>query len=130
MKHIKEYNQFVVNEEEGLLKNLLLSTILSLGIKYADAQVIQQDSIKTGIVNSISNFNKSIILNTYGGDEIPLIKLKKDLFNYQIEDPDTFVEKYLGMRRDGTLIVKPNFIEGLELHLKRNQVGLGYNINF
>ena len=32
MKHIKQYNDFVLNEEEGFFKNLLLSTILSLGI--------------------------------------------------------------------------------------------------
>ena len=54
------YNQFV-NEEKGLFKNLLLSTMLSLGINSVDAQTIQQDSVKTEIVKDISNFNKSVI---------------------------------------------------------------------
>ena len=61
MKHIKEYNQFV-NEEEGFFKNLLLSAMLALGINSVDAQTIQQDSVKTEIVKNISQFNKSIIL--------------------------------------------------------------------
>jgi hypothetical protein len=70
MKHIKQYNQFV-NEEEGLFKNLLLSTMLALGINSVDAQTIQQDSVKTEIVKDISQFNKSIILNLYGDKQIP-----------------------------------------------------------
>ena len=131
MKHIKEYNQFV-NEEEGFFKNLLLSTMLALGINTADAQTIQQDSVKTEIVKNISQFNKSIILNLYGDKQIPYVRLKKDLLKSNIDEPDTFIEQYLKLQSDGTLIVKPNFIEGLELHLNRvtNTFGLGYNFKF
>ena len=59
MKHIKQYNQFV-NEEKGLFKNLLLSTMLSLGINSVDAQTIQQDSVKTEIVKNISSLPKTV----------------------------------------------------------------------
>ena len=72
MKHIKEYNQFAVNEEEGFFKNLLFSAMLALGINRMDAQTIQQDSVKTEIVKNISQFNKSIIL-TDGNYEIKYI---------------------------------------------------------
>ena len=127
MKHIKEYNHFV-NEEEGFFKNLLLSTILALGINSADAQTIQQDSIKTEIVKDISHFNKSIILNLYGDKQIPYNKLKIDLLK-NINEPDLFIDKYLKYRPDGTLIVMPDFIEGLELHLNKNTntYEVGYN---
>ena len=69
MKHIKEYNQFV-NEEEGFFKNLLLSTMLALGINSVDAQTIQQDSVKTEIVKDISNFNKSVIFNLHDDNQV------------------------------------------------------------
>ena len=55
MKYIKEYNQFIL-EEENIVKKLLLSTILSLGLTYADAQVIQQDTSKIDVVNSIFSY--------------------------------------------------------------------------
>jgi len=131
MKHIKEYNQFV-NEEEGFFKNLLFSAMLALGINTADAQTIQQDSVKTEIVKDISQFNKSVILNLYGDKQIPYVRLKKDLLKSNIDEPDTFIEQYLKLQSDGTLIVKPNFIEGLEIHLNKgtNTFGLGYNFKF
>jgi len=131
MKHIKEYNQFV-NEEEGFFKNLLFSAMLALGINTADAQTIQQDSVKTEIVKDISQFNKSVILNLYGDKQIPYVRLKKDLLKSNIDEPDTFIEQYLKLQSDGTLIVMPDFIKGLEIHLNRgtNTFGLGYTFKF
>jgi hypothetical protein len=130
MKHIKEYNQFAVNEEEGFFKNLLFSAMLALGINTADAQTIQQDSVKTEIVKNISSFNKAVIYNIYPS-QVAYDKLKKDL-SLHINDTDIFIDKYLRLEQNGTLIVKPNFIEGLELHLNRstNTVGLGYTFKF
>jgi hypothetical protein len=130
MKHIKEYNQFDVNEEEGFFKNLLFSAMLALGINTADAQTIQQDSVKTEIVKNISSFNKAVIYNIYPS-QVAYDKLKKDL-SLHINDTDIFIDKYLRLEQNGTLIVKPNFIEGLELHLNRstNTVGLGYTFKF
>ena len=130
MKHIKEYNQFAVNEEEGFFKNLLFSAMLALGINRMDAQTIQQDSVKTEIVKNISSFNKAVIYNIYPS-QVAYDKLKKDL-SLHINDTDIFIDKYLRLEQNGTLIVKPNFIEGLELHLNRstNTVGLGYTFKF
>jgi hypothetical protein len=130
MKHIKEYNQFVVNEEEGLFKSLLLSAMLAIGINRMDAQTIQQDSAKTEIVKNISSFNKAVIYNIYPS-QVAYDKLKRDL-SLHMNEPDLFIDKYLRLEQNGTLIVKPNFIEGLELHLNKstNTYGVGYNFKF
>ena len=131
MKHIKEYNQFV-NEEEGFFKNLLLSTMLSLGINSVDAQTIHKDSVKTEIVKDIGNFNKGVIFNSSDNSKVLYDKLKKDLLRKNINEPDTFIKQYLKLQSDGTLIVRPKFIEGLELHLNRgtNTFEVGYNFKF
>jgi hypothetical protein len=131
MKHIKEYNHFV-NEEEGFFKNLLLSTMLSLGINSVDAQTIQQDSVKTEIVKDINQFNKSVILNLYGDKQIPYNKLKQDLLRCDINEPDLFIDNYLKYRPDGTLVVMPDFLKGLEIHLNKgtNTYGVGYTFKF
>ena len=132
MKHIKEYNQFV-NEEEGFFKNLLLSAMLALGINSVDAQTIQQDSVKTEIVKDISNFNKSVIFNLHGqNDQVPYDKLKQDLVKSNISEPDLFIDKYLKLQSDGTFIVMPDFMKGLEIHLNRatNTYGVGYSFKF
>jgi len=131
MKHIKEYNQFV-NEEEGFFKNLLFSTMLALGINSVDAQTIQQDSVKTEIVKDINQFNKSVILNLYGDKQIPYNKLKQDLLRCDINEPDLFIDNYLKYRPDGTLVVMPDFLKGLEIHLNKgtNTYGVGYTFKF
>lgn len=125
MKYIKEYNQFVVNEEEGFFRNLLFSTLFALGINQADAQTIQQDSLKTEIVKDISNFNKSIIYNLHNDKEIPLNNLKVNL-SKNLNEPEIFIDRYLKFQPDGTLVVKPEFIKGLELHINRDQIGFSY----
>lgn len=131
MKFIKQYNQFVLNEEEGAIRNLALSALLSLGLNYADAQTIQSDSTKTEVAKDISEYNKAVLFNIYNNKEIPYNKLLKDL-SIRIEQPDEFIMNFLLLQPDGTLVVKPNFIHGLELHLntRSNEVGLGYNIKF
>jgi hypothetical protein len=131
MKHIKEYNQFV-NEEEGFFKNLLLSTMLALGINSVDAQTIQQDSVKTEIVKDISNFNKSVIFNLHDDNQVLFNKLKQDLSRKNINEPDLFIDKYLKLQSDGTLVVTPDFIKGLEIHLNKatNTFDVGYTFKF
>lgn len=129
MKYIKRFEHFVLNENYGKLKNLLFSTILSLGLKYSDAQTIQKDSIKTEVIKDISNFNKSILFNTSTNKEIALTRLINDLSD-KIKNPNFFVENYLRFQQNGTVVVRPNFIEGLELHLNKRQFDISYNIKF
>jgi hypothetical protein len=127
MRYIKNFKNYRLNEEESLLKNLLLSAALSIGLNYADAQTIETDSIKTEIVKNLSDFNKTILTN--GELETNYNKLTEEL-SKKLNEPELFIDKYLIRQSNGTLIVKPEFIHGLELHLRRNLFELGYNINF
>jgi hypothetical protein len=124
MKYLKSFSQ--VNEEESLWKKILLTAALSIGLNYADAQTIETDSVKSEIVKDIANFNKTIMATGYPENYDNLtIELSKKL-----NDPEIFISKYLTPQINGTLIVKPEFVEGLELHLRRNFFELGYNIKF
>lgn len=127
MKYIKKFNKYKINEEESVLRNLLLSAALSIGLNYADAQTIETDSIKKEIVNDIFNFNKTIMMT--GDLENNLRKLNDEL-SKKLNDPELFVDKYLFQHSNGTLIVRPDFVHGLELHLRRNLFEFEYDIKF
>ena len=127
MRHIKKFDTYQINEEESVLRNLLLSAALSIGLNYADAQTIEADSLKTEVVKDISNFNKTIVMT--GDLDDNYRKLTNEL-SKKLNEPELFVDKYLFRQSNGTLIVNPNFVEGLELHLRRNLFELGYSIKF
>ena len=126
MKHVKDFNNYLL-EEESIWKNLFLSIALSLGLNQADAQTIEDDSIKTEVIKDISNYNK--ILSMTGNQDENLTKLTYEL-SKKLNEPKLFVDKYLLQQVNGTFIVKPDFVEGLELHLRKNLFELGYNIKF
>ena len=126
MKHVKDFNNYLL-EEESIWKNLFLSIALSLGLNYVDAQMIEGDSIKTEVIKDISNYNK--ILSMTGNQDENLTKLTYEL-SKKLNEPKLFVDKYLLQQVNGTFIVKPDFVEGLELHLRKNLFELGYNIKF
>ena len=126
MKHVKDFNNYLL-EEESIWKNLFLSIALSLGLNQADAQTIEGDSIKTEVIKDISNYNK--ILSMTGNQDENLTKLTYEL-SKKLNEPKLFVDKYLLQQVNGTFIVKPDFVEGLELHLRKNLFELGYNIKF
>ena len=125
MKHIKTFSQ--INEEESVFRNILLSAALSIGLNYADAQTIETDSIKTEVVKDISNFNKTIMITS--DVENSYRKLSEEL-SKKLNEPELFVDKYLIQQINGSLVVKPDFVDGLELHLRRNSFELGYKIKF
>jgi hypothetical protein len=126
MKHVKDFNNYLL-EEESIWKNLFLSIALSLGLNHVDAQTIEDDSIKTEVIKDISNYNK--ILSMTGNQDENLTKLTYEL-SKKLNEPKLFVDKYLLQQVNGTFIVKPDFVKGLELHLRKNLFELGYNIKF
>lgn len=126
MKHVKDFNNYLL-EEESIWKNLFLSIALSLGLNHADAQTIEGDSIKTEVIKDISNYNKTLLMT--GNQDENLTKLTYEL-SKKLNEPKLFVDKYLLQQVNGTFIVKPEFVEGLELHLRKNLFELGYNIKF
>ena len=124
MKYLKKFKQ--INEEESKWKSFLLSAALSIGLSYADAQTIESDSSKIEIIENISNFNKNLMNDNYTNNYENLkIELSKKL-----TEPEIFIKRYLTLQPDGTLIVRPDVIEGLEFHLRRNFFEFGYNIKF
>jgi hypothetical protein len=64
-----------------------------------------------------------------GNQDENLTKLTYEL-SKKLNEPKLFVDKYLLQQVNGTFIVKPDFVEGLELHLRKNLFELGYNIKF
>jgi len=106
MRSIKKYNDFT-NEEVGYIKNILLSALVSLGIDKVQAQHIQNDQKKLDIVNTIADYNE----NPVGLDSLKMNLLPKT------KDTDVFIQDYLKIMPDKTIIVKPSIIKGLDLHL-------------
>lgn len=129
MRYIKSYNYFVLNEGIGKFKNLLLSSVLSLGLNFSQAQTIQQDSTKKEVVRDISNFNKSVLLSNNKDNEVALSRLVQDL-SHNIKDPNYFINNYLRFQQNGTIVVKSDFMHGLELHLNKARFDINYNIKF
>lgn len=127
MTRIKDWNNFNINEENKW-RNLFFSALLSLGLTSLDAQEIQRDSLKTEVVKSILNYNKSKILNL--SDDITLKRNLEANISKTIVNPEVFIDKYLKFDSDGTIHVSPNFIEGLELYMNKGKFGFGLKIDF
>ena len=82
---IKKYDEFT-NEEAGYIRTILLSTLLSLGISKAQAQIIKNDQPKLSIVNTVANYNKN---PTPRGLEDLRISLSQ-----KVESPKKFIHDY------------------------------------
>lgn len=104
MRSIKKYEDFT-NEEAGYIKNILLSSLLSLGINKTQAQQIQNDQPKLDILNTIVDYND----NPNGLDSLKMSLLPK------VKEPEKFIHDYLKIMPDKTVVVKPDFIKGLDV---------------
>lgn len=120
---IKRYNEFI-NEEESYLKKVVISlaTMLSMGLTRSQVEVVKNDTTKLSIINSIINYNK----NPEGIDTL------KYHLTTKVKEPDSFIQDYLRVLPDRTVVVKPNFISGLELKANpfNNTFNVSYTIKF
>ena len=118
---IKKYDQFI-NEEEGYVKNIVLSlaTVLGMGLSKADAQEIRNNQNALSIIDSCDKYNKNIMKTPD-----PINQLKLDLKG-KVEDPNFFIKNHVQMMPDRTIIIKPHFINDLKHHKEH---GIGLNIN-
>jgi hypothetical protein len=116
---IKRYNQFI-NEEESYLKRVIISlaAMLSLGLTRSQVLDIKDDSTKLSVIDTLISYNK----NPKGVDT-----LKYDLLP-KVNDPDKFVQDYLKILPDKTIVVRPNFINGLELDV--NPVVKSFHVTY
>ena len=118
---IKKYDQFI-NEEEGYVKNIVLSlaTVLGLGISKSDAQEIKNNQNALSIIDSCGKYNRNVMMTPD-----PISQLKLDLKG-KVEDPNFFIKNHVQMMPDRTIIIKPHFINDLKHHKEH---GIGLNIN-
>lgn len=100
-----------------------LASLLTLGLSKVQAQQIKNDQPKLKLVDSIIDYNKT----AKGPDS-----LKTILFPKIGNKTDIFIQKYLEFQPDGTVIVKPAFIEGLKINYNPSSKGFGihYTIKF
>jgi len=128
---IKKYDEFI-NEEEGLFKNIILSiaTFLSLGLSKIQAQSIKFSQPKLSIVDTCYKFNKKVKANNLIFKDDPINELKIDLKGKV--DPDKFINNYINILPDKTIIIKPIFIDGLNLHYNPSskEFTIKYTIDF
>ena len=121
MRSIKKYEDFT-NEEAGYIKNILIASLFSLGINKIQAQQIQNDQPKLDIVNTMVDYNN----NPKGLDSLKMALLPK------VKEPDKFIHDYLKIMPDKTIVVKPDFIKGLDVDLNpfNRTAHITYTIKF
>jgi hypothetical protein len=129
---IKKYDEFI-NEEEGFFKNIILSisTFLSLGLSNMQAQSIKFSQPKLSIVDTCYKFNKKVKANNIAFREDPINELKIDLKD-KVSEPDKFINNYIEILPDKTIVLKPIFIDGLNLNYNPSSKGftIKYTIDF
>jgi hypothetical protein len=129
---IKKYDEFI-NEEEGFFKNIILSisTFLSLGLSKMQAQSIKFSQPKLSIVDTCYKFNKKVKANNLAFRENPINELKIDLKD-KVSEPDKFINNYIEILPDRTIVIKPIFIDGLDLNYNPSSKGftVKYTIDF
>lgn len=135
MRRLVTYENFKINEEEGYLKNIVLSTILSLGLKVTDAQTIKNNQEALSVVDACDNWNKKVQSN----HQLNTSEFKKHL-HLIADNPDIFMKNYIEFRPDKTVVIKPQFINDLkhkkqhgiqlDLNPKTQQFGLHYILKF
>jgi hypothetical protein len=120
---IKRYSDFT-NEEAGYIKNILLSTLLSLGISKSQAQALHNDQTKLAVVDAVANYNK---------DPKGLDSLKVELFpKVGYDNTEKFLNDFIQIRPDNTIVIKPSFVDGLRLDInpRSKAFEIGYHIKF
>jgi hypothetical protein len=120
---IKKYNDFI-KEEESFFKRVVISlaSMISIGLTKSQVDVIKDDPAKMSVVETLLNYNK---------DPKGTNMLKYNLLS-KVDNPQKFIHDYLIILPDKTVIVKPNFINGLELNLNpvSNEFNILYTIKF
>lgn len=102
---------------------ITLATLLSLGLSRVNAQELKNNQPKLMLINKIYKYNK----NPKGPDTLKQILLPK-----MGEKTDLFIDRYLEFQPDRTVIVKPNFIKGLNLNYnpRSKDFGFTYTLKF
>lgn len=116
----------VIKEElnEGVKDVVIgLASLLTLGLSKVQAQQIKNDQPKLKITDTLLVYNK----NPKGPDSLKGLLIPK-----MGEKTDFFIQNYLEFRPDGTVVVKPKFVDGLKLNYnpKSKDFEVFYTIKF
>lgn len=96
---------------------LTLSALMSIGLNRAQVLQIKNDRHKMSVVDTILKYNNRPL----GINELNN-KLKS-----KIKNQENFIHDYLRILPDKTVVIKPNFIEGLEININRRERVIGVN---
>lgn len=123
---MKDIIRNVIKEElnEGIKDVVIgLASLLTLGLSKGQAQELKNNQPKLKLVDTLILYNK----NPKGYESLKNILLPKIGKN-----TDIFIQKYLDIKPDGTVIVKPTFINGLDIDYNPRSKGFGihYTIKF
>jgi len=115
---IKTYQKF---NEEVKFKNWMVAALLSLGLTQADAQYIDTPK-KEVLIDTLYRYNQ----NPKG-----LKNLEYQLSKH-FESPKDILKDLIEIRPDHTVVVRPNFIPGLELitNPENKFISAGYKLKF
>lgn len=104
---VKRYSEFI-NEEESYIKRVIISlaAMLSLGLTRSQVNQVKDDPAKLSVIDTLISYNK----NPKGTDTLEYHLLPK------VDEPEKFIHDYLKILPDKTVVVKPTFINGLELN--------------
>lgn len=105
---VKRYSEFI-NEEESYIKRVIISlaAMLSLGLTRSQVNQVKDDPAKLSVIDTLISYNK----NPKGTDTLEYHLLPK------VDEPEKFIHDYLKILPDKTVVVKPTFINGLELNV-------------
>lgn len=118
MKYIKKYQ---IYEESKYLKSILLSALLSIGISKSQAQQLQNDQPKLNVINTLIEYNKNPNIFDLQKHLSPILK-----------DSNKFIHNYVSILPDKTIVLKPNFVKGLEVNINpdKKSIGHGYRVKY
>ena len=127
MEYLLDFDDFKLNESQ--LRNVAfsLATFLGLGISKLDAQQIIKNKPAMNIIDTCNKYNIQIKKTGVQNKQVLVNMLGNNLL-----EPKKFVIDFIKFLPDRTIVISPEFIEGLNLNLnpETKEVGVNYKINF
>jgi hypothetical protein len=123
---IKNYEQFILEENIFRKGIITLGTLLGLGLSEMDAPLLKNNQRALSVIDACKSYNKLVSTN-------PNSKIQLNNFlDTKIENADFFINNYIEFLPDKTIIIKPDFIKGIDLNYnpKSREMGIHYKIEF
>jgi hypothetical protein len=91
-----------------------------------DAQLIKNNQQALSVIDACKSYNK--LISTNPNNKI----LLRNFLDTKIDNPDFFITNYIDFLPDKTIVIKPDFIKGIDLNYNpdRREMGIHYKIEF